>query len=147
MEAVDEQSPPAVAVAEILGAFHCGHVIRRQPVAACIKKHGCGILVVDAFKETHAADKLLTGICDLFAVKGRHPADGFSGGITEKPPDGITVAEKVVNRGVEDRLNIPEEWFYPVPVAFVDKRGKIMKFPDLLFAFYLSKLKIAGHLP
>jgi len=42
---------------------------------------------------------------------------------------------------------IPGQRFNPVFVAIIDDGGKIMKFPDIPFVYYLDKMKITGHNP
>jgi hypothetical protein len=90
---------------------------------------------------------VLVGVGNLPAVKGSHPADAPAGGITEEPPDCITVPEEGVGRRIEHGLHILEERLNPVFVALIDISWEIMKFPYVLFAFYLRKMKITGHYP
>ena len=75
VETFHQQSPEVVVFPEVDRPVHGFHPAFGQPLLAGVEQKVGGLLVVDAFEETHAAGRLLESVCLAGIDESRRAAD------------------------------------------------------------------------
>ena len=129
VEAINQQAPEPVALAEVDGPVHGLHAARRQPGPARVEKRVGRRLVVDALKEAQpASGQVGIGHGRGIAVeKCRQATNYCAGGVRQHPPNGFAVRKIQVFGGVEHRFYLGRQRADVRGLPAVQPRGQVLK--------------------
>src|SRR5690606_22645922 len=115
IEALYEQTPPAIATPEIYRAVHSFHATLPEPGLALIEQLKCRGLIVDAIEKTHAARGLVVALVYCLTVhERRYASDGLPAVVVKHPAGTFAMAEGMISFGIKYGFDIAIEGSDPV---------------------------------